>query len=184
MKRTLIVLMVMALMLFSFSVMAEAYTAQTAGDFEVKLGIDFGGDFDYGAGSTDADMGYSLIGEYKYAYNQNINLGAGLNYQFDRDFDGADGDFSFTTVYALGEYKVTDSPVYLIGQLGYGSLSVDSTSPNLAGDESGGLYYAAGAGMNLDNNYTAEILYSRNNGELDDNDVEYDKFTISIGIRY
>ena len=182
MKRTLIVLMVMALMLFSFSALAEAYTAQTAGNFEVKLGIDFGGDFDTDSESYDVDMGYSLIGEYKYAYNQNINLGAGLNYQFDRDFDDEDGDFSFTTVYALGEYKVTDSPVYLIGHLGYGSLSVDSDV--LTGDESGGLYYAAGAGMTLDNDYVAEILYSRNNGELDDEDVEYDKFTISVGMRF
>ncbi|ADQ14355.1 outer membrane beta-barrel protein [Halanaerobium hydrogeniformans] len=182
MKRTLIVLMVLSLMLFSFSALAEAYTAQRAGDFEVKLGIDFGGDFDYGSDSYDVDMGYSLIGEYKYAYNQNINLGAGLNYQFDRDFDDTDGDFSFTTAYILGEYKVTDSPVYLIGHLGYGSLSVDSAT--FSGDESGGLYYAAGAGMILDNDYVAEVLYSRNNGEVNDEDVEYDKFTISFGIRY
>jgi opacity protein-like surface antigen len=63
---------------------------------------------------------------------------------------------------------------------------MDNTS-----DTSGGMYYAVGAGMDLSNNMSAELMYSVNNGEADgfrgsgnNVDVEYSKLTVSLGYQF
>jgi len=204
MKKIMVVLVVMAMFLFSFNVFAQAQSS-----WSVKAGIDFASEMDFdfpaeiegpGEETYDTEMGYTLIGEYKMPYSNNINFGAGLAYQLDREVDfgeGDTGDFGFTPFYGLAEYRMEESPFYFVGHLGYASLSFDYTSEDgEVTDSSGGLYYALGGGMDLGESYEAELLYTQNSGTFEfspsdsegeesyDIDVDYAKFTVTFGMRF
>ncbi len=174
MKKTMVVLIVMALMLFSFNVFAQAQSS-----WSVKAGLDFGSTIDIGGVEGDTEMGYSLIGEYEMPYRQNWNLGAGLAYQLDRQREDNNADFGFTPFYGLAEYRMQDSPLYFLGHLGFASFRYDD-----ANDTSGGLYYALGGGMDLGQSYEAEVLFTNNSGESDGDDVDYSKITVTFGMRF
>ena len=189
MKKIVLVLLIFALLIFSSSAMA-----QNQGYFQAQIGLDVFGDLEVSdavfAYSDDTNTGVSLTGEYKVPMdNSQWTLGGGINYQLDRSVDatGAD-DFNFISFYGLAQYDVSDNPHYIVGKLGYNTLSVDNLPSDV--DESGGLYYGVGAGYNFgeDENYAFEILYSVNNGEIEDNvdsvDVEYSKFTASVGMKF
>lgn len=187
MKKTMVVLLVMVMFLFSFNVFAQAQSS-----WSVKAGLDFGSEMDVDEETYDTTMGYTIIGEYKMNYSNNINFGAGLAYQLDReleveDVSGENADFGFTPFYGLMEYRMQDSPLYFVGHLGYASLSFDHPD---AEDSSGGFYYALGAGMDISDSYVADVLYTSNSGEVDfvgneeASDVDYSKFTVTFGMKF
>ncbi|PUU88678.1 MAG: hypothetical protein CI947_1870 [Halanaerobium sp.] len=182
MKKTMVVLLVMVMFLFSFNVFAQAQS-----NWSVKLGIDFASELDVeGEDPYDSDMGYSVTGEYIMPYRNGFDLGAGITLQLDRDFEDYDGNFGFTPIYGLAEYTMDNGPLYFIGHLGFASFSVDH---EMFEDSSGGLYYALGAGMYITDQYTADILYTNNSGEIEytdgeTSDADYSKFTVSVGMRF
>ena len=182
MKKLTVLLLVMALLVFSGSALA-----QNQGYFEAKFGIDVMGEFDPdGSSEEDVETGYTLTGEYKIPMDAMWTYGAGIAYQLDREIDVTDGgEFNFTSVYALGQYNLEDSPTYLLGHLGYNTFDGDGP-----GDYSGGLYYGLGAGFNFgqSNQYVAEFIYSVNSGEYEDGgdstDVDYSKISMSVGMKF
>jgi hypothetical protein len=188
-KVSVLILMVL------FLTVSSGVMAQNPGYFEAKLGLEtFGnGDISYQGFSydDDTDAGISLTGEYKVPLKNNQwTFGGGLNYQFGRAIDnpGAE-DFNFTSFYGLAQYDMVDSPIYLLGKLGYNTLNLDNI-PSGA-DENGGLYYGLGAGVNFgeNNQYVFEALYSVNNGELEENngdtyDFDYSLFALSLGMKF
>lgn len=189
MKRLVVLMLVLAMLIFSGSVLA-----QNSGNFEAKIGADILGNIEASDSGIsldeDTDMGITLIGEYKVPMNSQWVFGAGIAYQLDRaaDASGAE-DFNYTSFYGIAQYKLVDNPMYLIGKLGYNTLYFDNTPSNI--DVNGGLYYGFGAGtyFGQNNNYVAEALYSVNNGkfEADDGssaDIDYSKFTISLGMKF
>lgn len=187
MKKTMVVLLVMAMFLFSFNVFAQAQSS-----WSVKAGLDFGSTIDIDDADHDAGMGYSLIGEFKMPYRQNWNLGAGLAYQLDREEEINNVDFGFTPFYGLAEYRMQDSPLYFLGHLGYAGMRFEDNDSEEEIDSSGGLYYALGAGMDIGESYEAEVLYTSNTGELEYPDgettetyeVDYSKITVTFGMRF
>lgn len=188
MKKLVIFMVVISLVVFNGAVLA-----QTSGNFETKLRLDIGGNLDlsYNNVSVDDDVetGFTLIGEYKVPTNSQWTLGAGMAYQLDRSVDNSGAeDFNFIPLYGLAQYNLAENPVYLLGHLGYNLFDADWGDDI---DYNGGLYYGFGAGVNFgeNNNYVAEALYSVNNGEIEDDsgdtaDVEYSKFTISLGMKF
>ena len=195
MKKIVLGLLVISLLIFSGSAMA-----QNQGYFQAQIGLDVFGDLDVNVDnfseSEDVETGVSLIGEYKVPmYNSQWTWGGGITYQLERaeDVDLGATDFNYTSFYGLAQYEVSDNPLYIVGKLGYNTLSVD-VPIDVNYDESGGLYYGVGAGYNFgeDENYVFEILYSVNNGELDVSgpdgtetiDLEYSKFTASVGMKF
>lgn len=179
MKKMMVVLILMALVLFSFNVFAQAQSS-----WSVKAGLDFASTIEIGSSDHDSEMGYSLIGEFKMPYRKNWNVGAGLAYQLDREQEDNNVDFGFTPLYGLAEYRMQNSPLYFVGHLGYASMRYDDD----AYDTSGGLYYAVGGGMDLGQRYEAEVLYTNNSGELEmgntQDDVDYSKITVTFGMRF
>src|SRR6056297_1932279 len=187
MKKVIVAVLALSLLIFSGSVIAQDYLSQ--GQWEIKAGIDSSGELE----NMDIDRGFSIAGEYKFPYTDRWTLGGGLAYQMDREVDesGQDGEIGFVPFYGLAQYDMANNPYYLVGHLGFNSFRTNSTfeDDNDVDDTSGGLYYALGAGMEFGERYTAEMLYSVNNGEIeyndgDDEDVEYDKFTISVGMKF
>jgi len=174
MKKTMVVLLVMAMFLFSFNVFAQAQSS-----WSVKAGLDFGSTIEVDGTEHDSEIGYSLIGEFKMPYTRNWNIGGGVAYQLDRQEETNNSDFGFTPFYGLAEYRMQDSPLYFLGHLGYASFRYDN-----AGDTSGGLYYALGAGMDLGERYEAEVLYTDNSGESDGTDVDYSKISVTFGMKF
>lgn len=193
MKKLVVFMLVVAMLVFSGSVLA-----QNTGYLETKVGLDIMGDLEVSndlvsIGGFDVETGFTLIGEYKVPTNAQWTLGAGIAYQLDRALDTTGArDFSFTPIYGLAQYNMIESPLYLLGHLGYNMFDLDvNNQPNVNIDHSGGLYYGFGVGVNFgeNNNYVAEGLYSVNNGKVEDNagnsaDVEYSKFTISLGMNF
>jgi hypothetical protein len=183
MKKLVVLLLMMALVLFSSSVMA-----QNQGYLEAKIGFDVMGEIDFDPGSSeDVDSAVTVAGEYKIPMDNVWTYGAGLAIQLDREIENAGGlEVNFTPIYALGQYDLADSSTYLVGHLGYNLLDGSES----AYDYSGGLYYGLGAGFVFGetSNYTAEFLYSVNSGEIEDGpdtyDVDYSKVTMSVGMRF
>ena len=197
--RKIIMLLVISLVVFS-----GVAGAQAEGEWLFKAGYDFGGDLDIeppdGAEeSYDVDSGFSLTGEYMLPAEGNLVFGAGVTYQLDRDVDFGDTDtgnseeaMRYTPIYVLGAYEMQESPIYFVGHLGYNLFSIDADVE----DESGGMYYALGAAMDFENDYTAEILYTVNNSsvefldqdgeteELIEADLKYTKITLNFGIKF
>lgn len=182
MKSKILVLFLAAFLVIGLS---SASMAQVPGYWDIKGAIDFGGEIDIdGAGDEDVDSGFTLVGEYKIPYTSEWTFGGGVRYQLDREIDNSNGtDFNFVPFYALAHYNMQNSPYYLLGHLGYNTFDIDNY-----GDESGGMYYAVGAGMDLASNMSAEVMYSVNNGEAEvkgtDEDVEYSKLTVSLGYQF
>ena len=73
---------------------------------------------------------------------------------------------------------------YAIGQLGYNIFSADNEYDDVLSDIKGGIYYAGGFGF-VYNHVLFEILWSVNQGKGKisnlDIDVEYSKYTFSVG---
>ncbi|SFM06479.1 outer membrane beta-barrel protein [Halanaerobium salsuginis] len=188
MKKLSLIFLIAAMFIFTVS---TATLAQVPGYWDLKAGLDFGGkiDIDGAYGSDDVDTGLTLIGEYKVPYRNGWTLGGGLRYQLDREIDASgDPEFSFMPIYALAEYDFMNNPYYMFGQLGYNTFDMDNLPGYSVDDTSGGLYYAVGAGMDLSNTMTAEVMYSVNNGEADLNgnseDLDYSKLTVSLGVKF
>jgi len=182
MKKTVLVLFLAAFLVFSIS---AASMAQIPGYWDIKGAIDFGGEIDIDGSDQDVDSGFTLVGEYKVPNTAQWTFGGGVRYQLDREIDNANSnDFNFVPFYGLAHYNMQNSPYYFLGHLGYNTFDIDGLS-----DESGGIYYAVGAGMDLASNMSAEIMYSVNNGEAENNlgnnfDVEYSKLTVSLGYQF
>lgn len=167
------------------------------GYFETRLGVEPLGNSkaSLGAlsGEEDVKTGISLTTEYKLPLKETQwTMGAGINYQVDRGFDVEDSNekFNFTNIYGLTQYDINNTPVYLVGKLGYGIFSLDP-KPETS-EISGGLYYGLGTGMTFgeDDQYVIEGLYSVNNGKEDSDSLtetaefEYSTFQISAGMRF
>lgn len=183
MNRKILVLLLAAVLVLSLS---SASLAQVPGYWDIKGAFDFGGDVDIDGKTTDGDVdtGFTLVGEYKVPYTSQWTFGGGVRYQIDREIDDSGDDINFVPFYALAHYNMQNSPYYFLGHLGYNTFDMDNTS-----DTSGGMYYALGAGMDLGTNMSAEVMYSENNGEMDngygtDQDVEYSKITVSLGYQF
>lgn len=183
MKNSLIILLSLVLV---FSLSSLTLAQEMPGDFKVKAELDFLGSHE----DDDVDTGFSLTGEYMFPETSNMQLrgkelafGAGLTYQLPRALsDNSNREFNFTTLYGTAHYELQQDS-YFIGQLGYNMLSGNDNYEN-QGDVSGGLYYALGMGMNLQDQFDGEILYSVNNGSVGNSDVSYSKLTFGVSYTF
>ena len=179
MKKTALVLILAAFLVVGIS---SASMAQVPGYWDIKGAIDFGGEIDIdNVGEQDADSGFTLVGEYKVPYTAEWTFGGGIRYQLDRETDNSKQHFNFVPFYGLAHYNMQNSPYYFLGHLGFNTFNIDGYN-----EESGGMYYGFGAGMDLASNMSAEVMYSVNSGEIDSGsrDVDYSKLTVSLGYQF
>ncbi|ADQ13916.1 outer membrane beta-barrel protein [Halanaerobium hydrogeniformans] len=214
MKKIVLGVLIVLMLIFSSTVMAES-----SGYFEARLGADFFGELELNyeglnLPAVDVATDFSLIGEYKVPLEDSQwSLGAGITYQLNRDLetgfinllyessssDTIDVDFSSTALYALLQYDLANEPIYLVGKLGYSIIDADisgiTDTFNVEDvDVNGGLYYGVGLGYNIGRNYVIEGLYSVNKGDVNitisdtnddiDLDLGYSKFTLSLGMKF
>ena len=150
----------------------------------------FGADFDLGSSITignaepDVSSGFTLDGEYVMPAKNNmkVSYGGGIAYQFARTYTNDESkEFSFIPFYGLAKYEMQQNS-YLVGHLGYNLFNGNTDFED--GDElSGGFYYAAGIGVNMEQ-YNADLLYSVNNGSKGNADVSYSKVSLSFGMSF
>lgn len=177
--------------------------------FVIKGGFDFMGEGDleiddYGySESSDIDNGFSAGAEIYYGLGP-VLAGAGVAYMFPRKIEDSDGSIKFIPVYAVLNIPFAQGGVtpYITGQVGYNFFYIDSKLEDeldaLVGDEclyleEGGLYWAIGGGIILENNIMFEIIYSSSSAELSITptlgdevwlDLTYTKVTASVGYRF
>jgi len=197
MKKILVMAMVMMLVCSGAVLAAEGY-------FNAKLGYDFGGDMDmsskveFSDGSnsnvveseSDVDGGVSVSFEYLVPVSNKIEWGVGLNYQFNRNLEGASKGFNYIPIYGIAKYNL-DS-IYLLGNVGYSMFNFERDL-NDQEDLKGGLYYGVGAGLDISENLTAELMYSVSNGKYEYTDInddklisnyEYSKISLALGYAF
>jgi hypothetical protein len=177
--------------------------------FVIKGGFDLMGEgdldideYDYSE-SGDVDSNISLGAEAYFNFDP-VLFGVGAAYLLPRKLEDSDGKISLFPIYGAINYPFTPGGFtpYITGQIGYNFFFIDSKLENeldaLIGDEcdyttEGGLYWALGGGIILENNIQFELLYSNSSAGLDiENstgesvtmDLTYTKFTVSIGYRF
>ncbi|MDD5260173.1 MAG: hypothetical protein PHD29_09435 [bacterium] len=189
MKQLYLIAVVFAAILLAGNAYAEG---------NIKIGVDLAGSHEVTWNGLNGDevveTGISLSGEYMQAINSNIRLGGGITFQIPRSQEDYAGDFNFIPLYGLlkiytnsqeqdeENIQVQKTNYYVLGHLGYNLFRGDD---DYKGDEylTGGIYYGIGGGIVFNKNNQLELLYSINNGSIDDLnvDVEYSKITISYG---
>ncbi|HMA58654.1 MAG TPA: hypothetical protein VKN64_00060 [Halanaerobiales bacterium] len=160
----------------------------------------FGGSFDLGGNLSytgeptlepdKVSTGFTVMAEYAMPAKNSVSYGAGFAYQLSRSLEEfSEVSFSFTPIYGLLKYHM-ENQAYLVGHAGYNLLSGSDAfkmSEGGAAKLGGGLYYAAGLGIGMEN-YTAEILYTVNNGTWETSEVKYDlsysKFSLAFGYQF
>lgn len=118
--------------------------------------------------SYDVKNGISLSAEMIFYLNQQFGLGFGLTFQMPRELADFNSEFYYTPIYGMGKLKLSPGPVspYIIGQGGYNFLTGDADY-TLNGDIEGGAYAGGGAGVQFQNGFLVELLYSINWGYLE-----------------
>jgi len=179
------VLVLAMVFVFAICSFASAQNFLEDGKFAVKMGMDFNGKMtaegeDY---EEDVASALTLSGEYLVPYQNDIEMGVGLSYQMERETADETFKFNFTPVYglvkmttAMGKY----SP-YFVGQVGYNLFNAEFEEEI---EVENGLYYGFGAGMEVSEDLNAEVLYSVNNGKIDDVEVKYSSVRLGVCLAF
>lgn len=162
------------------------------------------------SGKQDIDIGYTISGEVTSDLTDFLSLGVGFSFQFQRKGDliiksdslkmeeeeltgkkFESGKFGYLPVYAILKINFMESDIIspsIVGQVGYNLFYGDN---KFKGDNllEGGIYYAAGIGLRLFENYQVDFLYQENNGIVSyaENklfETKYTKLTLSLGINF
>mgnify|MGYP000530015507 CR=1 FL=1 len=192
MKKLSIFILVLSLMLISGSALADSHmNMMEKGTWNLGIDYDMGGTLDSTNQSGmendwDVNSGFTINGEYVIPYRDKISIGGGLGYQLSRSLsEDESSEFNFTPLYGIFKYDMEEE-AYVIGHLGYNMLSANDEFKSNA-ELSGGLYYAAGFGIGMEQ-YNGEIIYSVNNGGWDDGtdklDLSYSKLSLSFGYEF
>ena len=197
MKKLVTIMLVLVMVFGATSAFADSHntSAMKKGDFEVKAGVDFGGNIKadiLGISSEDSTkIGFSIIGEYIIPSSNNLSYGAGLEFPLGgREADVTNAtSFNFIPFYGLARYNMQNN-FYLTGKLGYNTFSFDNTPSDV--DVNGGMYYGIGAGMKVKDNVSFELLYSVSNGSIEatsgtqtvTSDMTYSRIGLSVGTTF
>lgn len=162
----------------------------------------------------DIENKFGLGLEYYIPYKNNWEFGLGVMYYFERNIDKIDAnvpasakklvedmDWNMTPFYAIAKYNFqTENKYkpYFVGHLGYNIFKINKLERLIKEgfadsiDENGGIYYGLGAGINLNEHFLVEIMYTINkatvdgdyNGDDFEYDFDYEKITIGLGYKF
>lgn len=139
--------------------------------------------------SYDVNNGISLSSEVIVFVNDHFGLGFGLTIQMARELTDYGAEFYYLPIYGLCKIRFPQETVspYLIGQGGYNFLNGDDTYTYLEG----GVYAGIGTGLQFNNGFLLELLYSINFGYLEisglnyyEIDLWYKKLRFSAGFAF
>lgn len=187
MKKLSIFILVLSLMLISASALADSHMNMAEkGTWTLGIDYDMGGSLtntNPNIVATDVNGGFTLNGEYVIPYKNNMSYGGGFAYQLSRSLarDEAE-EINFMPFYGIFKYDM-ENEAYVIGHLGYNVFGGNDAYKD--GEElGGGLYYAAGAGIDMQEKYNGELIYSVNKGTRGNYEVRYSKLTLSFGYEF
>lgn len=155
-------------------------------DSTIKVGYQFNGLYSVNGGITSDINPGATVGYEFTMKGENVEYGAGVEYQFEKDwkFTLNEQKFYFIPVFAVLNCPLSEHE-YITARLGYNFF--DGNSAYKDGNTlNGGVYYAAGAGINY-SGFRMEILYSCNNGSISgDNatDVKNAQWAVNFGYRF
>jgi hypothetical protein len=141
-------------------------------DLNVVVGADLGGEFSTDV-SIDSATGYTLGLELMFEVPV-VELGVGAEYGFERSAQDTDADVSYVNVYAVGRLNFI-GPLYAVARFGYSDLSADAIG-DLSVD--GGTSWSAGLGLKFFDRLRVEALFNRLSGSVDDQDLDYETWSL------
>ncbi len=140
-------------------------------------------------------MPVSVGAEFFYGLMDNLSIGAGINYNFGSeskaDMEGTKPEAKTVNFYLAvkPEFKVESnifSSVYLIGQIGGSSITVEGEGESDTADM--GIYLGFGAGTIIKDAFIVELLISSSNGSMSEDgmngDLQYTATTINVGYKF
>jgi len=151
-----------------FFLIALVAAPAAAFDLNLAVGADFGGDFDAGSISVNADTGYTLGLEVAFKVPI-LEIGVGLEYGFSRDASDFDFDASYYQLYGIGRFFI--GPAYIAGRFGYADVSF---SEAIDGSTDGGSW-GLGGGIELFGKLKAELLFNSLGSDL-----SYESWTVRL----
>jgi len=151
-----------------FFLIALVTAPAAAFDLNLAVGADFGGDFDTGSISVNADTGYTLGLEVAFKVPI-LEIGVGLEYGFSRDASDFDFDASYYQLYGIGRFFI--GPAYIAGRFGYADVSF---SEAIDGSTDGGSW-GLGGGIELFGKLKAELLFNSLGSDL-----SYESWTVRL----
>ena len=190
MKKLSILVLVLSLVLISGSAFAQN-DMMMSGEWFIGANYDMGGSLKDADDSYDTDAGFSITGEYVMPYRDKMSLGGGITYQLARKLKDSEAEFNFIPLYGLVKYDLEEG-AYVVGHLGYNLFNGNDDFVG-AGELGGGLYYAAGFGMNLAQFNNLEdmnvgLMYSVNNGTYTEDSTEtsltYSKLSLTFNYNF
>ena len=144
--------------------------------------------------STSANISANI--EFIASSDSGLEYGAGLGFTKLESNESIElkiytGDIDCYSLYALARYKFdTDSKLkpYVFGNFGYSYIDEEFSDFGDTIEINGGLYYAAGVGVEFNENFSTEFYWSRTDFEADiDGDETYDldanMFTLAFGYK-
>jgi hypothetical protein len=165
-------------------------------DVTVMAGADLMGSWEVSGdmeADGDTDMGFFLGGEFSTSISPLVSVGGGLRYQLERnDSDVSEMGWNFIPIYALVHlnFPAAFADFFAAGQVGYNIFQINSDTQDAWGDPdvSGGLYYGIGGGLKLPMGLQFELLYSVNNGTLEQGSASADftasQVSLSVGFNF
>lgn len=172
--------LILALIVVSPIVLASPASALGI-DLNVVVGADFGGEFSTDI-SEDSATGYTLGLELMFEIPV-VELGIGAEYGFERSVKGTDADVSYANVYAVGRLNFI-GPLYAVARLGYSDMSADigEAIGNVSVD--GGGSWSVGLGLKFFDRFRVEALFNQLSGSFDDQDLDYETWSLRAMVTF
>ena len=162
--------------------------------FVAKAGWDLGGNYQAGPHYTyNVSQGLTMALEVDGSDNPGIGLfGLGVEFEAPRSHESTDGSFGYVSFYATGKFKPfhfsSESDFLIISGKGGCGLVYGNEQFRGSNSTEAGLYYAAGAGLVLEDAVIIEVMYTVNQQGFslggDDADTKYSRINISLGMNF
>lgn len=167
-----------------------------------KVGHNISGNAYYNLESADDDdspTGINLAGEFFYKMNDVFKIGEGIEYLLPREAFNSDDKFSFMAVYTTVEVSPLKPlrELYLKSNLGVNALfDYELNNPLISySNQTGGLYFAIGAGYEFKFGLMLELMYSYYYGSMDVTtnfprymkgkfNLNYETWTLNVGYKF
>jgi len=178
----------LGLALLAVAVMAGAsFAAQGSQFVNVRASAGITGDLNISGQGQSLDestrVGFSVAGEYLFGIHEMFSIGAGIEYVFPTKLDDHDSRISYLPIYFTVKANpiATRPEVFFQANIGW---VASANFTNTSGSQTGGLYWAIGAGYEFAENWLAGIMYSSYATRAGGADFTFTRVGINVGHRF
>ncbi|MBR3655170.1 MAG: outer membrane beta-barrel protein [Elusimicrobia bacterium] len=178
-------------LLLTVALVAPVFAAdQGAMELDIKAGFNLMSKIDWGRPyDLDVDPAFTAGVDFFYYVMPQLAIGAGIDYIFNSEVKKTMFKAGWTNIYAQAKYVFETgndifNNIYPLVQVGVGMLRLD---PDDGIEKETGLYWGAGVGTTIKENFVFEVLYSSSKSNIPDgpiSDVTYSTLQLKVGYKF